>query len=290
MANTPITTENVETRFQFLGEFCEIKITFLDNANAPVSVINPSLVFQKKEDEDKYETVSIDVLTPLSPSGAKVGEYRTTFFSDNLTVGIYKVIFKGYYPDTSKVENLIERNSEFETFEVNGFQSLIEMLRVQLSDHRPELYLIDNPDEYRWTDGDLFNALKRAMEFWNLTSPASTGNAVISRTNVLIFPLIGAIMLMGEYFALVQKYNLETVNTIQYSDDMSFVIDRSPKIFQRVQQIQTWMDTQLSINKKDYVLRYMSSVRGIKSTRLPYRALKMLSFSPQFSFLSAGGY
>ena len=288
MANIPVTVEQVDSQYHFLGEFCEIKIVFLDNANAPVPVINPEITFQKKQEEDKYELVTITPLTPLSPSGAKEGEYRTTFFSDNLEVGRYKVIFKGYYPDTSKVENLIEREVEFETFEINGFQSLIEMLRVQLSDHRPELYLIDDPDSFRWNDGDLYSAIKSAMDFWNQTVPVSVGNSIINKDNILNFPIIGSVMLLAEYFGLVQKYNLETVNTITYSDDMTFTIDRSQRLMTRIQQIQQWMENSLINSKKDYVLRYSAKVRGIKSTRIPMRALKNLSMTPAFSFLSSG--
>jgi hypothetical protein len=280
--------EKLESTFTFIGEFCELKIVFLENeTGAAVNVYNPQFKIERKIEEDKYEEHPIEYLVPLSPSSAKVGEYRTTFFTDTLLQGIYRLTFNGYYPDINP-KNLITISSEFEVFEVSEFQSLITMLRIQLNDHRPSLYWIDNPDEYRWSDGELYNAFKMAMDKWNSTPPISMGNRIITKDNLLLFPLRNSIIEGAEFYALNQKYLLETFNKLTYSDDMSFTIDRAPGIMSKMQMLKANLDN-LDKIKKDYVIRTSSS-RAIKSTRVPLRALRQLSFIPQLSFLSAGGY
>lgn len=166
----------IESKFNFLGEFCEIRLHFLDKVSqAPVIVQQPQMKVEKKID-DKFENFTLDTLVPLSPSNAHYGEYRTTFFSDNLEPGIYKITFQGFYPDNSKQENVIEISSEFEIFAINEFQGLLMSLRIQLSDNKPELYWIDDTDKYRWDDGELFNAIKWSMAR-RVSSPAVMGSA-----------------------------------------------------------------------------------------------------------------
>jgi hypothetical protein len=279
--------DKIESKFQFVGEFCEIRMSFLDKiANAPVVVQRPVMKIEKKIN-DVFTETTLDILVPLSPSKAKFGEYRTTFFSDSLEQGIYKVSFSGYYPDTSKQENEIKIESEFEVFPVSGFQSLLDSLRIQLADNKPELYWIDDPDVFRWDDGELFNAFSWAMNNWNSTPPVSSGNNLVNKNNLLSFPLIHTVMIGAEYFALNQKYNLENFNKLSYSDDLTFNIDRASGILAKLQLLQSgWLD-KLAITKKDYTLRTVGAV-GIKSTRIPARALKQLSLVPSLSFLSSG--
>ena len=109
----------------------------------------------------------------------------------------------------------------------------------------------------------------------------------INKNNVLSFPLLNVIMIGAEYFALNQKYNLENFNKLSYSDDLTFNIDRASGILAKLQLLQSgWLD-KLPMIKKDYTLRTVGSV-GIKSTRIPARALKQLSLVPSLSFLSSG--
>jgi len=279
--------DKIESKFQFVGEFCEIRLSFLDKiSNAPVIVQNPSMKVEKKIN-DVFESFPLELLVGLSPSGAKYGEYRTTFFSDNLEQGTYRMIFSGFYPDVSKQENLIELKSEFEVFPVSDFQSLLFSLRIQLADNKPELYWIDDPDKFRWDDGELFNAFKWSMDNWNATPPVSSGNNLLNKNNLLSFPLVSVIMIGAEYFALNQKYNLENFNKLGYSDDLSFNIDRASGIMSKLQMLQQgWLD-KLSVMKKDYTLRHTNAL-GIKSTRIPARALKQLSLVPSMSFISSG--
>lgn len=282
--------DKIESKFNFIGEFCEIKLFFLDKVStAPVIVEQPEMKFERKVN-DKYELFTVDVLVPLSPSSAKFGEYRTTFFSDTLEPDIYKITFSGYYPDKSKQDNLIEIHNEFQIFTMNEFQGILDSLRIQLNDNKPDLYWIDDTDKFRWDDGELFNAIKWSMEKWNATPPASSGNDVINKNNLLRFPLINVIFEGAEFYALNQKYNLETFNQLQYTDELGITINRAPGIMSKMQLLkQIWLDNLTKI-KKDYALRHSSQARGIKSTRIPARALRQLSFVPSLSFLSNGGY
>ena len=287
MANVQV-VDKIESKFQFVGEFCEIRLSYLDKvSNAPVVVKKPDMIVEKKVNDVFQPFTSLEILVPVSPSGAKFGEYRTTFFSDSLEEGTYRMTFTGYYPDTESNENLIEIKSEFEVFPIHGFQSLISSLRMQLADNKPELYWIDDPDKFRWDDGELYNAFKWSMDNWNATPPVSSGQNIINKNNLLSFPMINFIMVGAEYFALNQKYNLENFNKLGYSDDLTFNIDRAGGILAKLQMLQSmWMD-KLTIAKKDYTLRNMNA-RGIKSTRIPARALKQLSLVPSLSFLSSG--
>jgi hypothetical protein len=273
----------LESSFHFLGEYCELKVIFKEKkTNAPVQVVNPQFIIKKDNNP-----ITLRTLVPLSPTGIKTGEYKTSFLSTGLTTGIHDLTFTGFYPDEKAEKNRIEITSSFQIFEVDGVQTLLMMLRTQLHDHRPKLYWLDATDEYKWEDKDLYNALQFSVNAWNSTPPVSYQNSLATIDS---HPFVGMLLQGAEYFAIQQKYVIENWNKLSYSDDTTLNIDRTGGLMQLLQTLQqTWLEN-MKLTKKDYVLRVQGVPKGIKSIRIPTRALMNLSLTPAFSFLSNGGY
>lgn len=274
---------SIQPSFVFLNRYCEVRTIFRDKtANAPVNVVRPRFSISRSSDNSP---VSVTMMKPLSATGATEGEYSVSFLSDKLVEGVYKVKASGYYPDNSTEANLIEQEDEFEVMNVDNIQAMINKLRVQLHDHLPKLYVIDDPEKFRWSDGELFECLERAVDFWNETPPTSASSTYSLET----FPHPDLVFWGGEFFALNMKGLLEIFNTIQYNDDISFTIDRFPKLQQKMQMLlNTWVTRVKELKK--YQTWSKTSPLGIRSTKLPLRALQGLSLTPFFSFLSGSGY
>lgn len=279
MANIQSSSQN----FFFLGQHCQLNVIFRDiQSNAPVNVEKPELEIRNSS----KEIVDLTILCPFTPTKAKTGEYYTTFLSDNLIAGDYDITCSGYYPDNSEEKNKLEITAKFTVYEMPVIQTYIVMLRNILSDDIPELYWIDDPEQYRWTDGDLYIALDRAVQFFN-EYPPIVSNQFYTVENM---PYWDIMLLMAEYYSLNKKEILELFNTFQYSDDTSFSIDRSGKIHSKSQQILETVNKKVPEMKADMIFRQATTL-GIKSTRLPLRTLRSMSMSsPYMSFLSGGGY
>lgn len=277
--------------FHFLGRHCEISTTFTDPiSGAPIQVLSPKIKISKKINsdggKDNYEKVEVQTLVDFTPNPLIFGQYKTSFTSDKLGIGEYLVEAEGWYPDTSIGENRLEKTERFQIHEVSSVQSYIIMLRTQLSDHLPELYIIDDPTKYRWNDGDLFMALERSVQFWNETPPNSS---FISKYTIDNFPYWDIMLWGAEFYALNQKGLLEIFNTMNYSDQNAFNLDRWPKVQQKAQMLlDNWVKRVASM-KYDLTIRKVK-ILGIKSTKMPLRAIRALSFIPNLSFMSTGGY
>lgn len=272
---------SIESNFIFLNRYCTVLTIFRDNtASAPVSVVRPTLSVTKDG-----TPVTLKIMKPLSPTGATEGQYSASFLSDNLTEGIYKIKASGYYPDNTKEENLLEQEDEIQIMNVDNIQSMINMLRVQLHDHLPKLYIIDDPEKFRWEDGELYQCLERAVSFWNETPPVS------AKTTYTLdnYPHSDLMLWMAEFYALNMKGLLEIFNTISYNDDISFTIDRFPKIQQKMQMLLSTCIQRVKELKK-YEAWSRQAPLGIRSTKLPLRAIQGLTLQPFFTFLSGSGY
>lgn len=274
----------IQNNFLFLGEHCEIKTIFKDSvAGANVNVKAPELVIKDIDDN----VMNLRYLVPLCPTGAKDGEYYSTFLTEGLSEGRYYITATGYYPDDTTPANKLTNTDEIEVRAIDTVQGYINVLREQLNDHLPMLYLIDDPEKYRWSDGELYNCLKRSVAAYNETPPVSltaTGSYTLDN-----FPHFDLMLWGAEFYALNQKGLLEIFNTIIYNDDISFTIDRFPKLMQKLAMlIQNWL-IKMKEMKKDEMWRRAKPV-GIKSTKLPGRVIRNLSFVPAFSFLGNSGY
>ena len=263
----------------YLKGLSELKVKFIqESTGALLPVRNPDLKMYKGSNE-----VDLVYVKHLQPMGTRDGEFSCSFLTDNLTAGKYNIKATGYYPDDSTEANLVTHLADFDIFDVSSIQQYLNMLRIQLDDYLPSKYLIDNPNENRWSDTDLFNALQQAVNYFNDIPPTTAS----IKFKVETMPYVGLMMMGAEYFALNQKEILEIFNTIQYNDDISFTIDRSPKIHAKAEQILQLFKENCKAIKKDMIYRNID-VKMIKSSKLPLRALRFMSFIPQFSFVSSG--
>lgn len=286
MANL-VKVGNVKTSFIFLGEHCEIQVCFLDKtAQAPVTVTNPS--FQILDSNGNEVTVRI--LKHLSPMENREGYYKVTFLATGaLTDGRYDLVFSGYYPDDSKPKNKIEIKSSIEIVPVDNLQITMELLKRRVHDHLTEFYQIDDPETYKFDDGDLYGALKMATDRWNEQPPVTEEGVNNLASTVDNFPFPALQLDLAECYLLTPELLLEIWNTISYSDDISFNVNRAPMLQSYIQWKMQDLTQRLMKIKPDWVWR-RTRVKGIKSTKMPLRALRQLSFLPQLSFLSTGGY
>lgn len=283
--------EQIISNYSFLGRHCEIAVIFRDPlSTAPVSVENQKIKISKKINNDgengEFQEVIVEKLVDFTPSPIKEGEYKYAFLSDKLVSGEYLVEALGYYPNASVESNKIEVKQKFQIYEVSSKQSWIIMLRTQLHDHLPELYILDDPTKYRWSDGDLFMALERSVQFWNETPPQ---NPSISNYNIDNFPYWDIMLWGAEFYALNQKGLLEILNTINFSDEGIINIDRWPKYQAKINIILEQWVKRVKEMKYDLTIR-RSQILGIKSSKMPLRAIRALSFIPNLSFMSTGGY
>lgn len=275
--------QEIPTYF-YINQYCQVKILFVDNINgANVNVTNPAFNIYKDG-----TNIPLTYIRKIGSTGVKTGEYSVSFITDTLEEGTYTAIATGYYPDATSNQNKITYTSTFDIFDVDNIQQYIRMLRIQLADDFPSAYLIDDPEKYRWTDEQLYSCIYRAVQYWNETPPVSTG---VNLYTVETFPHIDTMLLIAEYYALNMKGILEIFNTIQYNDDTSFTIDRYPKLQSKMSEVLNLFKERVGKMKSDEIFRKTMPL-GIKSTRLPIRALRSLSFSsPYLQFLgNSGGY
>jgi len=282
-----VKADSVKTSFVFLGEHCEIKVVFLDKvANAPVTVVNPSFKIKDSAGND----INLRILKPLTPMGNQDGLYHVTFLTTNggLTTGTFDLVFTGYYPDNTKEDNKLEIKSSIEVFAVDTIQTKMDMLKRKAHDHIAQAYEIDNPEEFKFDDGDLYSALKQATDRWNEEPPVTVHPSNLEATiENAPFPQIQ--MDFAECYLLRPEIILEIWNTIQYSDQVTFNINRAPMLQSLMQATLNDVTQRIKLVKKDWVWRN-TSVHALKSSKLPLRALRQISMTPQLGFISSGGY
>lgn len=287
MANIP--QQNIPL-FHFLNRYCEIVTTFTDDSGAGVDVVSQGIKINQKISDNgsdgEYKEVPVTIMVPFSPSGLKQGEYKVSFLSDNLVEGEYLIEAWGYYPDKSIEGNKQTKKDKFQIYSVNSTQKYVMMLRNQVSDHLPQLYIIDPKTTFKWNDGDLFIALERSVQFWNETPPLTYAYSNYTIDN---FPFFDIMLWGGEIYALNQKGILEIWNTLNITDEVAFNIDRSGKVLSLAQQFSNMWVLKIKEMKKDLIIR-RTRVQGIKSIKFPLRAIRALSFIPNLSFLSTGGF
>lgn len=266
----------------YLKGLSELKVKYIQpSTGALIPVRKPSLQLFKGSTE-----VPLTFVKGLQPLGTRDGEYSCSFLTAGLTADSYNFKAVGYYPDDSTEENLITQTADFDIFEVSTVQQFLNMLRIQLNDYIPARYTIENPNANLWNDTDLYNALEQAVQFFNDTVPAPAG----LKFTVETMPYVNLMLMGAEYFALNQREILEIFNTIQYNDDISFTIDRASKLHTKADQVLQIFKERSKEIKKDIIFR-RTDIRILKSSKLPLRALRFMSFIPQFSFVSSGfGY
>lgn len=266
------------SRIAFVGSHVEVQTTFETPNGSPVNVTKPKATFKK----DSVEFLP-KVLVPFSSSNLKQGLYRTTFLTntDQWTAGSYEIILSGYYPDSTTEENLIRQTASLEVSDIASEQTFIEKLRSQVADDLPRLFRIDDPEEFKLSDGEYYSCLELSVSTWNSTPPIGKSISY----EISNFPYLDLLITGGEIYAINKLMMLEIWNTIQYNDDISFTIDRSGKLQSKWQSLQSWYTTRLNAAKKDAAIRASRGTKVLLGSKYPLRTLRALSFNKNFSFV-----
>lgn len=274
----------IENSFQVLAGHCEVSVIFKQkDTNAPIKVIKQAFNLKRKTG-DIWENQSLRILKQFSPSGNKLGEYRVTFLADErLTPGDYMLEAIGYPEGYVDESDAIIYQENIQIYQVDNVATYMELLRIDLSDLFTRLFLIDDPTLNHWADGELYAALNRSVARYNESPPISRGT---DRYNLDNFPHTDILLMGARLIALESKDILEIYNKLQYSDDITFTLNRFQDIMQELQRLGTIYYARVEKIKK-YERFQMASLKAIRSTKIPTRALRSLSFTPQFSFLSA---
>lgn len=289
---TPVPAGNLVAS---IGGLIEVTTTFMDKKKAPTYVYNPKATF-KQGDIDV--TDSIEILTGFGPTGLNVGEYKMTFITSNWTPGTYKVTLLGYTdPEDKDGRESSKLTSEgiFQVTDMSPKQGHIDLLRMVLADDIPQFYVIDDPTKFRFQDGQLFSFLKMSVSQWNSTPPVSTGSQnslYVNPDKFDRFPFMDLLITGAELIALNRETILEILNTLEYTDDITFRIDRAPKFMQKYQMLQTWYTQRLEKAKKDAAMRltYSMGASALLSTRLPFRIIRALCHDIETECLTEKGF
>lgn len=264
---------------QIAGNHVEVKCTFSSGGTA-INVTSPAFNIHHGNGVTGA-TVSIPagkLLVPFSKDGSGIGKYRSCFLGDTwLPDGDYTFAMTGAFSGGT-----ISNTGIFSARSAGAIQTYIELLRSALHDYDGSLYYIENQDYFLFKDGQLFGALNRALNKINNTKPY---RYTFTLENC---PWASLLIDLGVVYALHQRVILEVANTIGYSDEVSFTIDRSAKYQSALQVFKASLDTDLKSLKMDYAFSRAFPI-GMGTTRVPYSLTRIFSFVPQAAGLFAWG-
>lgn len=213
------------------------------------------------------------LLVPFSKDGPEVGRYHVTFLAgDWLTDGTYTVTMTGQYGGSGS-GSTITATASFVIRQGNSIQSYIEMVRSALRDSLPQLYEIDDPDRFFYSDGDLYGALTRALNSINMTKPSKYTFTMegIPWPTLLID---GAVI-----YALHSKQLVEIANTFTYNDEISFAINRAQSYQSAAQLLYAQWVQEKGRVKQDYAFGRARPI-GLGHTRIPFTVQRIFSMAP----------
>lgn len=229
-----------------------------------VEVVNPTATFSP--------TAPLTILRHFSRSEDVEPEikYVTTFLTTGLDPGDYTVQFSGEYQGET-----LTASGEFSLYTVNRTQTLINLVRSMLKDVLPQLYIANIPDEdtFKWRDGELFDCLGLAQNLMNSAPPVDIKFTLTSN------PFEAYLINFAVMYALQQRQMLEIQNSINYSDEINFSIDRQGKYASvgNVYVSTWWMQWVLA--KKAYAFSKINH-KVVISNRYPLHFIRPLSMLP----------
>lgn len=247
----------------FSGSHIELSCIFSYGDEA-VEVSSPVALFTPTTPTTILQPFALD--SDIQPSP----KYTIKFLTSGMAAGNYKVSFLGNYQS-----HALATTGEFNLYAVASIQNLIETLRSLLKDQLPQLYIVHLPeaDTFKWRDGELYDCLLHANEAMNNTPPVNL------RFEIDQNPFKGFLINIAMMFALNQRSMLEIANVINYSDEVSFNIDRDSKYSNKAQMFsQQWWASWLMV-KKDYAFHSIQS-HIVTSTRYPLHFIRPLSMLP----------
>ena len=253
------------TELYFTGTHVELNCSFQNSSGDTVLVTNPSVQFSPK-------APSV-ILSPFSQNHDIPNQYTVKFLTDSMDPGSYTITGSGMWNGQS-----LSVSGQFEIYTLSRIQSFIELLRSLLKDRIPELYIVRMPsiDTFKWDDGELYTCLLQALRAMNGTPPT---NIIWPDIQSVPIAFEGHLVQIAVIWALSQRQMLEIQNVINYSDEISFNIDRSAKYMSAAQmQAQLWWQAWVAA-KKDLAFRSIQHA-GIISNRYPLHFIRPLSMLP----------
>lgn len=257
---------------QVHGNHVELTCTFASGGTS-VNVISPSFtMYQGSGVTGSVITIpEANLLVPFSKKGPGVGNYHITFMAADewLANGEYTVTMDGTVSGSP-----IQILGTFTARTGNAVQSYIEQVKAALRDYDGSLYLIEDPNKFMYEDGDIYEALNRALNKINHTPPSRYTWSLDT------VPWPGLIVDGAVIYALHSRGILEVPNTIQYSDEISFTIDRSQKFVTMIQVFASQWELTVGRVMRDYGYERAFPI-GMGTTRIPFSTARIFSFIPQ---------
>ena len=218
---------------------------FKNPAGAYLDVTLPTVQVSKDGIPVPLKTLSPTVGTALYQlNRVSVGMYSFVFYTQGLVPGLYTIVFSGGDPTTAPNYGVLTITGGFTLGSVSYELNLVMKLRQQLMDYDPRLYTIIDQNSTVWRDECLLGYLGSALTDINMTpTPSNFG--------MVDFPYAGILIDGGYGRALRAASVLEIWNTMTYTDEISFSVDRSQKLqaagdlatkgfFERVDKWKTW--------------------------------------------------
>lgn len=242
----------------------ELSCVFTSAGGDSVEVTSPSVTFTPNTPTNVLQPLSLDHDVQPPP------KYTIKFLTKDMAAGDYDVDFTGSYNGDN-----LSTSGTFSLYTITNEQDLINTLRSLLKDTMPQLYLVHLPDAdtFRWRDGELYSCITQALQAMNNTPPVTI---TFTLDNM---PFTGFLINIAMMYALHQRGMLEIANAINYSDEISFSIDRDSKYTSKAQMFsQLWWLEWVKV-KKDYAFHQIQH-QAVISCRFPLHAIRPLSMLP----------
>ena len=211
-------------------------------------------------------------MKPLSRVDDSRGVWSYNFLMKNsngdaLGAGTYVFTFTGSATGITPVTHVLT----FAAAEIPVEQYFVNALRLRLGDKRSRRYLIDSPRN-RWSDEELYSFVDDARLDIGQTPPSPQEYSfpfMYSENN-------GLVILGGFIFALSAMGVFENYNRINYSDELSFQVDRS-NFYQNARSLDAQYQQAKVTWKRDKAFHDLRGGKGMNSGRFPLYTTRCLS-------------
>jgi len=255
----------------------ELKTVFVTGGTA-VNVTSPAV--EIRVDNASGSSVSIpdaNLLVPFGKDGAATGRYRVSFLAgDWLANGTYYLAMSGLTNGAP-----IIHTGSFTARAAGGVQGMIELVRGALNDYNGVIFTIEDSGSTRWNDGELYEALNRSLNKINMAKPSRYTWTL----DTLPWP---ALLIDGAvYYSLHSKGILEAWNEFQYSDEISFSIQRSGKLISLINVFYNNWEQAVRSVKIDFAFSAAFPI-GMGQARIPMTISRIFSFIPRVNSFFVG--
>lgn len=234
--------------------------------------------FELKNEAGKLIT-NLYLLKDTQPSERETeGEYITTFLTNGLKKGKYTVKWTFDY---NSQEYYV--SGDFELIETVREQYFIDQLKTMLGknfgSNIPTRYLMFDPTTQKWSDGELFMALKMALSDINISYPI-----LETQWTLGVVPCEALLLRGAEFYALMSIVNFEIAQKFSVGVPLNVDLYKGDKYDSMMRYMRDQFVKPLLDWKKNYALLNVIPVM-ISRLRIPYRILRPLSMTLHFSSL-----